>query len=92
MIQKLTVNGWRLTEEHSDGYLAQLQATLKSKADGGSYRVVNPERNEILVITQKGTIGFVMDQPQELSALQACLLYTSPSPRDKRQSRMPSSA
>ena len=25
-------------------------------------------------------------------AKQACLLYTSPSPRDKRQSRMPSSA
>ena len=24
--------------------------------------------------------------------IQACLLYTSPSPRDKRQSRMPSSA
>ena len=24
--------------------------------------------------------------------LQSCLLYTSPSPRDKRQSRMPSSA
>ena len=26
------------------------------------------------------------------NALDACLLYTSPSPRDKRQSRMPSSA
>ena len=26
------------------------------------------------------------------SMLNACLLYTSPSPRDKRQSRMPSSA
>ena len=26
------------------------------------------------------------------SAQEACLLYTSPSPRDKRQSRMPSSA
>ena len=25
-------------------------------------------------------------------AIKACLLYTSPSPRDKRQSRMPSSA
>ena len=25
-------------------------------------------------------------------AVKACLLYTSPSPRDKRQSRMPSSA
>ena len=27
-----------------------------------------------------------------VGALEACLLYTSPSPRDKRQSRMPSSA
>ena len=27
-----------------------------------------------------------------IAALNACLLYTSPSPRDKRQSRMPSSA
>ena len=27
-----------------------------------------------------------------LSAINGCLLYTSPSPRDKRQSRMPSSA
>ena len=31
--------------------------------------------------------------PREQAArLQDCLLYTSPSPRDKRQSRMPSSA
>ena len=28
----------------------------------------------------------------DLDELRACLLYTSPSPRDKRQSRMPSSA
>ena len=28
----------------------------------------------------------------ETGAVNACLLYTSPSPRDKRQSRMPSSA
>ena len=28
----------------------------------------------------------------EFSVVEACLLYTSPSPRDKRQSRMPSSA
>ena len=27
-----------------------------------------------------------------LDKVKACLLYTSPSPRDKRQSRMPSSA
>ena len=29
---------------------------------------------------------------QEGAAFSTCLLYTSPSPRDKRQSRMPSSA
>ena len=28
----------------------------------------------------------------KMNYLKACLLYTSPSPRDKRQSRMPSSA
>ena len=27
-----------------------------------------------------------------MQSIKACLLYTSPSPRDKRQSRMPSSA
>ena len=30
--------------------------------------------------------------PPELARAYDCLLYTSPSPRDKRQSRMPSSA
>ena len=29
---------------------------------------------------------------RSFSGFQNCLLYTSPSPRDKRQSRMPSSA
>ena len=32
------------------------------------------------------------DQATYEDRLNACLLYTSPSPRDKRQSRMPSSA
>ena len=38
----------------------------------------------------------IFDDPtalsQELNTNISCLLYTSPSPRDKRQSRMPSSA
>ena len=33
-----------------------------------------------------------LDLPQSIETLITCLLYTSPSPRDKRQSRMPSSA
>ena len=37
-------------------------------------------------------IGFLAIILIELFSKQSCLLYTSPSPRDKRQSRMPSSA
>ena len=34
----------------------------------------------------------VLDFSKQNEGIQVCLLYTSPSPRDKRQSRMPSSA
>ena len=37
-------------------------------------------------------MGFVRDAINEIERHDSCLLYTSPSPRDKRQSRMPSSA
>ena len=33
-----------------------------------------------------------LEDKEVMSDAQDCLLYTSPSPRDKRQSRMPSSA
>ena len=33
-----------------------------------------------------------LDNPEKMLDFYVCLLYTSPSPRDKRQSRMPSSA
>ena len=36
--------------------------------------------------------GNITVKAQRLGRLWVCLLYTSPSPRDKRQSRMPSSA
>ena len=42
-------------------------------------QVTDPEARSRLV-------GQIKSMPQD------CLLYTSPSPRDKRQSRMPSSA
>ena len=46
------------------------------------YRAVNSVKN-----------GFIRTEADELQYnLHICLLYTSPSPRDKRQSRMPSSA
>ena len=36
--------------------------------------------------------GFTTIREAKLYLSMVCLLYTSPSPRDKRQSRMPSSA
>ena len=45
---------------------------------------------------QQGPAGEEVQEEEEeeegLKRLKDCLLYTSPSPRDKRQSRMPSSA
>ena len=41
----------------------------------------------------KSGIGESRKEPEDLEdALLACLLYTSPSPRDRQKSRMPSSA
>ena len=37
-------------------------------------------------------VSILLDDPIEYAEKYFCLLYTSPSPRDKRQSRMPSSA
>ena len=48
--------------------------------------VFNVRRNE------HTTDRFFWGEKGLFSAQYACLLYTSPSPRDKRQSRMPSSA
>ena len=36
--------------------------------------------------------SILIDKLLKINNLNVCLLYTSPSPRDKRQSRMPSSA
>ena len=38
------------------------------------------------------TVSYGKERPAVAGSDEACLLYTSPSPRDKRQSRMPSSA
>ena len=50
---------------------------------------------EVFTTRMTGVIGCslcLIDMVVQARLLQVCLLYTSPSPRDKRQSRMPSSA
>ena len=48
---------------------------------------------EVMVETRAGILANFPDELYtKAGATIGCLLYTSPSPRDKRQSRMPSSA
>ena len=50
-------------------------------------------KGELPNATQRGDFHkLVLDHTMVNEQMQFCLLYTSPSPRDKRQSRMPSSA
>ena len=50
--------------------------------------------NDIYVTQSGATLTFDVLQDGQNNTIgnSTCLLYTSPSPRDKRQSRMPSSA
>ena len=51
--------------------------------------------NEVFGYRDGSTWKFKMSELERVAddlGLSICLLYTSPSPRDKRQSRMPSSA
>ena len=63
-----------------------------------TYQQVEPWKKEDLLAREKETLGlYLSGHPidgyiEELDQFTSCLLYTSPSPRDKRQSRMPSSA
>ena len=62
-----------------------------------AFRDIQPQAPEHVLIIPKKPIPRVGDASREDQALLGhllltCLLYTSPSPRDKRQSRMPSSA
>ena len=61
---------------------------------GGATNVAELNQSEVLdqTITIRFDASREKGMPWEFKPAQRCLLYTSPSPRDKRQSRMPSSA
>ena len=60
------------------------------------YSMLEPERvfdmTQIIVASSAVSVTSVPNAPGPNGVTGDCLLYTSPSPRDKRQSRMPSSA
>ena len=67
--------------------LANRQAWFAARQTQGYPILVAVENDEVT-----GYASFGDWRPFEGFRYSVCLLYTSPSPRDKRQSRMPSSA
>ena len=67
--------------------LENTRLSIQPKIDGCAIAIkyINGKFNK--AITRKG-----FDVSSKIEKIKDCLLYTSPSPRDKRQSRMPSSA
>ena len=68
----------------ADYDLGQEEQTLIQKLVSEQFELTQAQANELLALAES--------QVQDATDLYGCLLYTSPSPRDKRQSRMPSSA
>ena len=67
--------------------------------DGNNLGILNT--NEAITIAKREGLDLIEISPNanppvckimDMGKFKYCLLYTSPSPRDKRQSRMPSSA
>ena len=77
--------------DHDTGHDVVLHATATGKAWLAT--LPDPEALRIVEATGLRTPArFGANVARTLPQFRSCLLYTSPSPRDKRQSRMPSSA
>ena len=78
--QKLLLDSDIADEDGSLDGVSYLCDTLAESCGPGRVLMLDDGRVQLEVTSVKG------------NAISTCLLYTSPSPRDKRQSRMPSSA
>ena len=88
-------------DKGSDDGLARDMAVITSEGIVGKVRAVFPHSAQVLMINdQTAGAGVVLESTRTRGILrgdeagrpQVCLLYTSPSPRDRQKSRMPSSA
>ena len=75
----------RLDPTAPDGYLVEETVTFDPRE---ALTLVMQHAPHILVAVEEVGVGFKVARPYP----EGCLLYTSPSPRDRTRSRMPSSA
>ena len=77
----------------TDSEWKTIRVFLPAERSGKAGRPWKPHRtviNGILFVLRTGIPW--EDLPTEFGKFKTCLLYTSPSPRDRQKSRMPSSA
>ena len=57
-------------------------------------KIITPEEKKTIAFHEAGhaTVSWMLEHAAPLVKVTICLLYTSPSPRDRTRSRMPSSA
>ena len=80
------IKSLELNQSMFDRYIESLSASY-----GGRFEDIAQEVNDLEELVANQTSALV-ELDKALDKATSCLLYTSPSPRDKRQSRMPSSA
>ena len=73
-----------------------IRSTTPPEAPPAGYLRISDKRGVHLVRKETPTLpampDLLPDDPTEAAYSMGCLLYTSPSPRDRTRSRMPSSA
>ena len=76
--------------------MAALSTHPRKFAVRGRFVHANARRAGLIEFVEDGLIvvedGAIIAVAKDADQIKACLLYTSPSPRDQRGSRMPSSA
>ena len=74
------------------GEAAVIAADVATKSAGVELAFVDRFSGSLLIVGRLGDVEAALRGVVDTLESVLCLLYTSPSPRDKRQSRMPSSA
>ena len=74
-----------------NAYIIAAHRTAVGKAPKGVFKNTRPDDLAVAVIKHLLTVVPQLDKEQ-IDDVIVCLLYTSPSPRDRTRSRMPSSA
>ena len=89
----VTINiskGWKTWSEMAKGLEPQMNEQGAKMIWAGA----NPDETAVYVLAEAKDPSFVktFGERPDIVEIRDCLLYTSPSPRDRQKSRMPSSA